>query len=85
MIGLVYFVGSLAIIGIFYFINYRKKRPNIYRAENKVKCSCGWVGTQKDLDKTWDWSGPHCPKCGNTGCSMMSNVIDGSKRKWWEE
>lgn len=62
----------------------RCKRPDDWPApghihanhlDRPVKCpECGWVGTEEDLDDTWDWAGPHCPSCGLTGGAMLSAV-----------
>jgi len=37
---------------------------------------CHGYITRKELSRTWDWGGPHCPHCGNTGISMFANIIE---------
>lgn len=36
---------------------------------------CGNKMSSRELDKTWDWAGPHCDKCGCTGMEMFSSVM----------
>jgi len=38
--------------------------------------NCGFKISRQELDRTWDWAGPHCPNCGHTGIDMLSNVIE---------
>jgi len=35
---------------------------------------CDNVMSKRQLDDTWDWSGPHCNVCGCTGVSMFAAV-----------
>lgn len=67
---------------------FRKKKLKVKKKLNLVKTvplnslsfyicnACGEKITREELDRTWDWSGPHCPNCGNTGMDMLSNVIE---------
>ena len=40
------------------------------------KCpACGNVMTERELEHTWDWAGPHCNECGCTGMEMFTEVM----------
>ena len=52
-----------------------QSRQHIVPVDKKVQCpSCKWVGTERELSATWDWAGPHCPNCGQTGFEMLEAV-----------
>jgi predicted RNA-binding Zn-ribbon protein involved in translation (DUF1610 family) len=36
---------------------------------------CGNLMSKREIDKTWDWAGPHCNKCGCTGMEMFVSVV----------
>jgi len=36
---------------------------------------CKNLMSQKELDQTWDWAGPHCNNCGCTGMRMFGEVM----------
>lgn len=36
--------------------------------------NCGNLMSKKEIDKTWDWAGPHCNNCGCTGMEMFAHV-----------
>lgn len=41
----------------------------------QFKCpTCNELLSKEDLEKTWDWSGPHCKNCGETGVKMFMTV-----------
>jgi len=41
----------------------------------QFKCpNCGILQSKQELDSTWDWAGPHCRHCGNTGMDMFCAV-----------
>ena len=43
----------------------------------QFKCpECNALMSKKELDKTWDWSGPHCNNCGCTGMVMFGAIQD---------
>lgn len=51
-------------------------REHIKPAEKLITCpNCNWVGEERVLNATWDWAGPHCPNCGQTGFEMLAAVI----------
>lgn len=35
---------------------------------------CHYVMSERELDRTWDWAGPHCSQCGCTGLTMFAAV-----------
>ena len=52
-----------------------KKQNHSDRNFKQFGCpECNNLMSQKELDDTWDWSGPHCNKCGCTGISMFAEV-----------
>jgi predicted RNA-binding Zn-ribbon protein involved in translation (DUF1610 family) len=53
----------------------RKDVEHHDRDYKQFKCpDCGNEMSQRELDNTWDWAGPHCNACGCTGMSMFSAV-----------
>jgi ribosomal protein L37AE/L43A len=36
---------------------------------------CNNKMSDRELDNTWDWAGPHCSNCGCTGMSMFAEVM----------
>ncbi len=55
----------------------RKMSPVPLNSSDDYYCpECKKTVTRKELDSTWDWSGPHCPHCGCTGVDMFSSVIE---------
>ena len=53
----------------------RKDVEHHDRDYKQFQCpDCGNEMSQRELDDTWDWAGPHCNKCGCTGMSMFSAV-----------
>jgi transcription elongation factor Elf1 len=37
---------------------------------------CKNMMSQRELDHTWDWAGPHCDNCGCTGLEMFVSVTE---------
>lgn len=55
----------------------RKDCEHPDRDMKQFKCpACGGLLSQKELNETWDWAGPHCPYCKCTGLMMFSAVQD---------
>lgn len=53
------------------------KKPQPLNSRGFYFCSkCDNEITREQLDKTWGWSGPRCPFCGNTGFDMLAGVIE---------
>ncbi len=53
----------------------RKDSEHLDRDYKQFKCpACGNEMSQRELDDTWDWAGPHCNECGCTGMTMFSAV-----------
>ena len=49
----------------------------VMNAAEWYKCdNCGEKISKEDLDRYWDWSGPHCPHCGYGGMSMFGSVVE---------
>lgn len=45
------------------------------RDYKQFKCpECENQMSKRELDDTWDWSGPHCSECGCTGVRMFAAV-----------
>jgi hypothetical protein len=43
----------------------------------QFKCpECENLMRKRELDRTWDWSGPHCNNCGCTGMTMFAGVTE---------
>jgi hypothetical protein len=38
--------------------------------------SCKTQLTKEEVDRNWDWGGPHCPHCGSEGMSMFADIIE---------
>ncbi len=55
------------------FIMKRKEHPDRDRKQHQCP-ECGNLMSDKELDSTWDWAGPHCDNCGCTGMEMFSAV-----------
>lgn len=53
------------------------KNPQPLNSRDYYYCpECDNKITWEELDSTWNWSGPHCPHCGNTGVGMLAGVIE---------
>ena len=58
-----------------WFVRKDFEHPN--RDMKQFKCpECGTLMSQKELDRTWDWAGPHCNSCECTGLTMFSSIQD---------
>ena len=58
-----------------WFIKELFEHPD--RDLKQFKCpDCKNLMSQTELDKTWDWSGPHCNKCGCTGLQMFTSITE---------
>ena len=44
--------------------------------DHPVECpNCGWKGLEEDLRADWDWGGPVCPQCKQSGMTMLRAVV----------
>lgn len=52
--------------------------PNhVDRDYKEFRCpDCDNLMSQNELDRTWDWAGPHCNKCGCCGMTMFASVME---------
>jgi len=57
------------------FIRKEGTHPDRDRPQHQCP-ACGNLMSDKELDDTWDWAGPHCNECGCTGMEMFSAVYD---------
>jgi len=59
--------------GEVWYIKERFEHPD--RDFKQYRCpACANLMSDKELDATWDWGGPHCNECGCTGMEMFSAV-----------
>lgn len=55
----------------------RKRQTGVMNSSEVYFCpECNNKITHKELSATWDWAGPHCPHCGNTGVDMFASIIE---------
>lgn len=76
-----------------YFKCWRLKRPgvDVWVKKDKIHpdpdykqyiCpDCGNMMSERELNNTWDWAGPHCNACGCTGMTMFSSILSQEGRK----
>ena len=58
-----------------WYIKSRPEHPD--RDFKQYQCpACKNLMSDRELDATWDWSGPHCDECGCTGMNMFSAVTE---------
>lgn len=58
-----------------WYIKERAEHPD--RNYKQFECpACKNLMSENELDATWNWSGPHCNKCGCTGMEMFSGVTE---------
>ena len=58
-----------------WFIKETYEHPD--RDMKQFQCpECKNLMSKKELNKTWDWAGPHCNACGCTGMIMFGAVQD---------
>ncbi|MGD2072941.1 MAG: hypothetical protein PVG65_05590 [Candidatus Thorarchaeota archaeon] len=58
----------------------RKEEEHYDLNYKQYKCpDCDNLMSKRELDRNWDWSGPHCNKCGCTGMKMFVSVLGNKK------
>ena len=57
------------------YIEIRKDTKHADRDFLQYECpECKNLMSDRELDATWDWAGPHCNECGCTGMAMFASV-----------